>query len=282
LPWFFCLYSLGRTEEKWGVVDADRWFAGVVQPAFRGNPSAAFEPQIADQKRVWTALGCSRRRMRGFPCILRSVRGAAIWRSGVTAGSLLVAVSCGPAPQARSDVSVASGARAKPERADPCSTKPGQPAVEPLARRYDGLARAARCQPEVLSIMTDVADALGVSCDYCHAAHDFRVATPRKEIGNWMARELVPRLAKHEAGPVTCADCHTRDGKPVAKILGTPRSESRSIEWMTTELVENFTRSDGQPLRCKSCHGGNLGTPEFRRQLLLSDALSPLPVQSPP
>ena len=129
--------------------------------------------------------------------------------------------------------------------------------------------------------MTEVADALGVGCDYCHAPHDFRIATPRKQVADWMARELVPRLAlKQGGGAVTCADCHTQGGKPVAKILGTPRSESRAIEWMTTELVENFTRSDGQPLRCKSCHEGNLGTPEFRRQLLLSDALSLLPTRS--
>jgi hypothetical protein len=150
-------------------------------------------------------------------------------------------------------------------------------------RAYQGLARAARCQPEVLTIMADVAAALGVGCDYCHAPRDYRVATPRKEIANWMALELVPRLAaKSGDAAVTCADCHARDGKPRAKILGAPRSQSRAIEWMTTELVENFARSDGKPLRCKTCHGGNLGGPDFRRRLILTDALAALPRQGAP
>lgn len=131
--------------------------------------------------------------------------------------------------------------------------------------------------------MADVAAALGVGCDYCHAPHDYRVATPRKDVANWMAVELAPRLAaKGGGGPVTCADCHARDGKPTAKILGAPRSESHAIEWMTTELVENFSLRDGKPLRCKTCHGGNLGTPEFRRRLLLTDALKELAGQGAP
>lgn len=212
-----------------------------------------------------------------------SVRGAADWRFGLWLGAVLVVTTtCGPAPRPRSDIVVANATRPpKPKRSDPCLPKPGQAAPEPLARPYDGLARAARCQPEVLTIMADVADALGVGCDHCHAPHDFRVATPRKEIANWMARELVPRLSTKGGGrAVTCADCHTREGRPVAKILGTPRSESRAIEWMTTELVEKFSLADGAPLRCKTCHAGNLGTPEFRRRLLLSDALSSLPVRS--
>lgn len=131
--------------------------------------------------------------------------------------------------------------------------------------------------------MADVSEALGVGCDHCHAPHDFRVATPRKEIANWMARELVPRLSLKSGGQaVTCADCHTHEGKAVAKILGAPRSESRAIEWMTTELVEKFSLVDGAPLRCKTCHGANLGTPEFQRHLLGTDALSALPIRSLP
>jgi cytochrome c553 len=161
--------------------------------------------------------------------------------------------------------------------------KPGRTEAEPLVRPYTGLARAARCQPEVLTIMADVSAALGVGCDYCHAPRDYRVATPRKDIANWMAVELAPRLAaKTSSAAVGCADCHARDGTPRAKILGTPRSETQAIEWMTTELVENFNTRDGRPLRCKTCHGANLGSREFRRRLLLSDALAALPLQGTP
>ena len=97
-----------------------------------------------------------------------------------------------------------------------------------------------------------------------------------------MSTELAPRLAlKHSRRGVTCSDCHVRDGKPVAKLLGAPRNESAAIEWMTTELVENFSRSDGAPLRCKGCHGENLGSAGFRRKLLVSDAMSALPLASP-
>lgn len=131
--------------------------------------------------------------------------------------------------------------------------------------------------------MEDVAGALGVSCEYCHERRDYHLDTRRKQIANWMASELSPRLrAKDHAGPVECADCHASAGKPTAKLLGMPRSQSQAIEWMTTELVENFTQIDGTPLRCKTCHRENLGDSGFQRQLLLSDALLALPKAAAP
>jgi hypothetical protein len=149
--------------------------------------------------------------------------------------------------------------------------------VEPLARHYDGLARAARCQPEVLAIMQDVTSALGVDCAYCHPSRDYQAPSQRKQIANWMATELMPRLvAKGGGEAVWCSDCHSQDGKPLVRILGEPRTDSRAIDWMTTRLVEDFEQLDGKQLRCKSCHGANLGSPAFRRRLLLTDALSGL------
>jgi hypothetical protein len=76
---------------------------------------------------------------------------------------------------------------------------------------------------------------------------------------------------------VTCESCHLQAGHGVAKILGSPRSEARALEWMTAELVENFETTDRAPLRCQTCHGAKWGSPEFRRHLLLTDALSGLP-----
>lgn len=125
--------------------------------------------------------------------------------------------------------------------------------------------------------MKGVATALGVRCNYCHLEHDFAADTQQKRVANFMATELVPRLRAKQGGAVTCASCHLEAGRGVAKILGSPRSESRALEWMTSVLTERFESVDDQPLRCKSCHGANWGSPEFQRKLLLSDALAKLP-----
>jgi hypothetical protein len=152
---------------------------------------------------------------------------------------------------------------------DPCAQQPGQPAPAALERSYTGVAARARCQPELFSIMDGVAHSLGVGCDYCHLVPDFRAMTPRKEIANWMATELVPALRKKGGGQVGCSDCHAG----AAKILGEPRKESFAIEWMTTHLVEDFETQRGSALHCKSCHLGNLGTPEFQHKVSLTHHL---------
>jgi hypothetical protein len=91
--------------------------------------------------------------------------------------------------------------------------------------------------------------------------------THRKRIANWMARELIPSLAKKNgSAELWCNDCH--DGK--AKILGNPRNDEWAVEWMLTHLVSDFNAAGGEPLRCKACHGGNLGTPEFSRKVILN------------
>ena len=97
--------------------------------------------------------------------------------------------------------------------------------------------------------------------------------THRKHIANWMARELVPRLARKSGGEVWCNDCHTLNGKATPKILGNPRDERWAIEWMTTHMVETFETKNGNLLYCKSCHKGALGSPEFQRKIILSDRL---------
>ena len=40
---------------------------------------------------------------------------------------------------------------------------------------------------------------------------------------------------------------------------------------MTTHLVEDFDAGDGKALKCKDCHGGDLGSPQFRAKLILSE-----------
>jgi hypothetical protein len=164
---------------------------------------------------------------------------------------------------------------------DDCIQQAGQPEPEPLRIPYQGVAKAARCQREVYTIMGGLTHFLGVECRHCHLEPNYQAATHNKQIANWMARELVPRLELREKAAgrdegVWCQDCHA--GK--AKFLGSPRRRDFAIEWMTTHLVEDFETTQGKPPKCKECHGGDLGSPEFRPKVILSDVSLPAP--SPP
>jgi hypothetical protein len=169
-------------------------------------------------------------------------------------------------------------ARRSAKLEDDCAVVAGKPPPEPLKREYLGLAKKARCQREVYTIMGGVTHFLGVRCDYCHVEPDYAAMTHNKQIANWMATQLIPRLAKNNGGDVWCRDCHVVDGKGTAKILGNPRSETWAVEWMTTHLVEDNKTRDGKVLRCKTCHQGNLGSPEFVRKVILTDHL---PAEAP-
>src|SRR5918995_145120 len=70
----------------------------------------------------------------------------------------------------------------------------GQPAPEPLRIQYQGVAKAARCQREVYTIMGGLTHFLGVECRHCHLEPNYEADTHNKQVANWMARELVPRL----------------------------------------------------------------------------------------
>jgi hypothetical protein len=166
----------------------------------------------------------------------------------------------------------AAGEPPKPE-VDPCLPEAGKPPPAALTRKYEGVLARARCAAEIDVVMRGVSQALGVDCKYCHLEGDYQAETERKRIANYMAAELVPRLASKDRREITCRSCHAG----VAKILGSPRSQPRALEWMTATLVEDFVTRDGQPLRCKSCHGANWGSAEFRTRVILTDALSGLP-----
>lgn len=189
---------------------------------------------------------------------------------------------CGGAPEPRASAptpvssSVPGSARAAaltlPPLPDECEQQPGKPPPEPLERSYTGVAKSARCQGELHTIMRGVSQALGVGCNYCHLVPDYRALTHRKQIANWMASELVPALRKKSDGKTPwCSDCHATLGKGRAKLLGDPRDASFAIEWMTTHLVEDFESNSGAGLRCNGCHRGNVGTPQFQRKIMLSE-----------
>lgn len=193
-----------------------------------------------------------------------------VW--AVSAFSL--APACGGAPLP-ADPSP-EGATPAPRRAtttDDCAQVPGKPPPAPLKKQYTGVAAKARCDREVFTIMGGVKHFLGVECSYCHDENDYAKMTHRKHVANWMARELIPALEKKQGGELWCNDCHMLDGKGTAKILRQPRDSRWAAEWMTTHLVEELQTADDKPLRCKSCHGGNPGTPEFQKKIILTDRL---------
>lgn len=187
-----------------------------------------------------------------------------------------VLAACGSPPVPREEPRPAPIAAPEPPPRDPCEPVDGKPAA-PLTGTYTGLLKNARCEPEVLVIMQGVAKSLGTGCDHCHDETNYAAPTNDKRIANWMATELVPRLAKRGGGSITCADCHADDGKGKAKILGAPRSRTRAVEWMTASLVERFEQAAGGPLYCKTCHVGQFGSPAFEPRVILTEHLPPRP-----
>jgi hypothetical protein len=189
-------------------------------------------------------------------------------------GLAAVLGSCGGAPlPPEHRLEPAPILRRDPALADDCSQQPGKPPPKALEREYTGVLAKARCQREVYTIMGGITHFLGVKCSYCHLEPDYHAMTHRKRVANWMASELIPRLAKKAGGELWCNDCHQASGRGVAKILGNPRSESWAIEFMTTHLVEDFTTNRGESLRCKMCHKANLGSSAFVRKIVLTENL---------
>jgi hypothetical protein len=99
--------------------------------------------------------------------------------------------------------------------------------------------------------------------------------TPKKEVANWMSEHLMQAVKPADGSPMRCKSCHTdENGKPVAKILGSPRDPVKANEWMSLVMVRKFVAADGSKLRCKSCHVGTPGTDAFHAQVILeSDQL---------
>lgn len=156
---------------------------------------------------------------------------------------------------------------------DDCAQEPGKPAPEALKREYLGVAHSARCDREVYTLMGGVVHSLGVECEYCHVKDDYPAMTHRKQVANWMAQELIPSIRAKTGEEVWCKDCHHNGTKGTPKPLGKPRKQTQAVEWMNLELAARFETKAGEPLFCKGCHGGNLGTPEFKAKLILTDLM---------
>ncbi len=147
----------------------------------------------------------------------------------------------------------------------------------------EGILRDARCDQDMYYSMSVVADELGVACTHCHAAkvegqdpRDFPKTTLKKETANWMSTQLMAAVKPADGSPMKCSSCHTDEhGRPVAKILGSPRDPVRANEWMSLVMVKKFVAADGSRLRCKSCHAGTPGTPDFHASVILQTAQLP-------
>jgi hypothetical protein len=201
--------------------------------------------------------------------------------------TLLLAACGGPSTSAATSPAAAAPAaelgKRRVDLAGDCDQEPGKPPPEPLRIQFTGVAKSARCQREVYTIMGGITHFLGVECRHCHQEPDYTADTHNKQIANWMARELVPKLEKRAAQgedrDVWCNDCHA--GK--AKILGSPRQRSFAIEWMTTHLVEELETTTGKSPKCKQCHQGDLGSPQFQPKIILSELTGlPAPQVTPP
>lgn len=215
----------------------------------------------------------------------RSVSGAA---AVVACGAAFLAAilgGCGapPAPvepkPSPSASAIASGAptasaTSAPAPRDVCEGSP------PRKVDYFGVLQDSKCDNDKFPIMAEVALMLGVECRYCHVPDPnnareelFPVMTPRKEKANWMRMHLMKAIKPADGSKLECRSCHTdAKGNPVAKILGEPRDELHAQEWMSLVMTTKFVvASTGEKLKCKHCHVGNLKTPQWSSQVILTD-----------
>jgi hypothetical protein len=181
--------------------------------------------------------------------------------------ALALAAGCGAST---SPAAPAPGAAPASQAVDICKGSP------PVPHPFSLILRNARCDQDMYITMASVADQLGVACSYCHAPsadpkkEDYPAPTHNKEIAGWMSAHLMQALKPADGSPMRCSACHTDDsGKPVAKILGSPRNVEKANEWMSLVMVKKFVAADGSKLRCKSCHVGTPGTPEFHPKVIL-------------
>lgn len=212
-------------------------------------------------------------------------RTLAVALRSVTLTGLLAACGSPAAPVAPARAVPSASAAAAPAKSTAPPAKSIDPCDEskPLEKTYTGLLRAARCDQERFLIMAGIAEQLGVDCAYCHVRladdpkkFDYPVMTPRKEIANWMGRELMASLRTTDGSPMKCSQCHVdASGKPKAKFLGDPRKPVPVQEWMATVMVNRFRTADGDKLRCKSCHADNFTKPGWAPKVILQTALLP-------
>jgi len=205
---------------------------------------------------------------------------AAAFSAGALGGCGPTQPATGPAITATAKPAVSGapvasgGAVATSKPFDPCDGSP------PLTTKYLGVLQDARCDDDKFPIMADVATMLGVDCRHCHVPHPtdpkkemYPVMTSKKETANWMRMHLMKGIKPADGSELKCKSCHTDEkGKPIAKILGTPRDTTFAHEWMSLVMTKKFVvAATGEKLKCKHCHVGNIGTPEWHPKVISTD-----------
>jgi hypothetical protein len=150
-----------------------------------------------------------------------------------------------------------------------------KPNAKPVRHEYTGLLRGVTCDDQVFLTMANVAGQLGATCEHCHKKvsdkeNDYVAATPNKAIANWMFQHFMQSLRPKDGSRFACSSCHKgEDGKPLAKMLVTPRDPSHATEWMMLKIVNRFQSAKGEPLKCRSCHVGSFGKSDWHPKVLL-------------
>ena len=204
----------------------------------------------------------------------KAMHGAGIVGLGAALG-LAIAGGCGPSQPATGPGASSTGTE-KPF--DQCDKSP------PLATKYTGLLRDARCDYDRYPIMAGIAKSIGADCSHCHAPDPnnpkeelYAQPTPKKEIANWMRTHLMSAIKPADGSELTCKSCHVDEkGKPVVKILGEPRDRERAQDWMSDVMTVKFVvAKTGERLKCKHCHVGSPRTPEWQDKVILTDHIPP-------
>jgi hypothetical protein len=130
---------------------------------------------------------------------------------------------------------------------------------------YTGLLRNAKCDQQKFITMAQIAGALGVKCNHCHAPlpsdpkkEDFPKFTENKRRANWMFKTFIQGLRPVDGKKMMCANCHVdrQTKKPLVKILHDPRDRDHAQEWMHEVMTTQFVEQNGKRLKCKTCHVG--------------------------
>ncbi len=105
-------------------------------------------------------------------------------------------------------------------------------------------------KPQLKVVMHSFNDTLGVRCDNCHADHDFKAPTAKKNVAIKMWDLFARGLQTSDGKPVYCDSCHNGSMTTLDRedpfVLG---------EYMKAQFVNNLKSRNGQPQTCATCHG---------------------------
>ena len=108
-----------------------------------------------------------------------------------------------------------------------------------------------KLSPDVIrKVMGTFRKALGVKCDFCHDANDFKAWTPNKHVAENMWQHYIVDLRMQDGSPLYCDSCHNGS----AQFLD--RGDKKALsKWMDANYVSNLKRADKKDHSCDTCHG---------------------------